>query len=180
LQETRGATSDDKMQISHAIIGIVLFTVLMGAIVSFHDGVETSYVLPADQAIFNTSKDLSKDTGLSIGQELNDITVFTGLDMIGNLYTIFASGQYDSLSDFFQSGNLFDIAGTIILAVVGGVLAFFGVFVAPFQIAGIFANHYNWLPYDSDLNGIIVGLLVCMVVYLYFALKKVQTNQGGL
>lgn len=168
------------MQISHAIIGIVLFTVLIGAIVQFHNGVEIAYVLPADQAVFNTSNDPNPGNGLSIGQELDQLTVFTGLNMIGNLYDIFHSGEFNDLSDFFQLGNLYDIAGTVLLAAVGGILTFFGVFFAPFQIAGIFSSHYHWLPYDSDLNGIIVGLLTCMVVYLYFALKKVQTNQGGL
>jgi len=145
------------MKASHAVASLVLFAMLIGFVTTFHSGIVSTYGVPQPQPRMIGEVNTS-DT---IGSRLVEINIFDGLDTIT---VAFETGA---------SGNLLDLIGSVLLGGIGLIQSIFGVFSAPFEIAGIVECYYDLPPM------LLRGLLVIFSVYLAFIIAYIKTGGGG-
>jgi len=149
-------------KLSHGIVGIILFTVLIGLIVNFYDGVKNSYVPSNETTQFDTGSSDEIDNQ-NIGEALKNLPILRYL------------ASLSTFTDAIKSGSTTDIIGSLVILMVGGIGALLSIFIVPFMIASILENYYSWIPgYTIQI------FLVILIVYIFIAYKKSSTQQGGL
>lgn len=138
----------------HGIAGLVLFSMLIGLVMSFYNGVEAAYGVPVEVKLV-----CGVYTNQTIGQELQDINIVESVDFI-----------VDAI-DPEGIGNPADLIGAVFLSGLGVIFLCLSVFSAPFEIAQIIECHYGLPPM------FIRGLLVLMCIYIAYIIISAKLKK---
>lgn len=143
-------------KLRHGITGLVVFTLLIGLIMTFYTGLDDVYDIPTPES----QTRCGTNTTATIGSALQDIDVIKHVAWLENVF------------DPTKTGNVADLVGAIALAALGIPLLGIGIFTAPYDIARVLECYYN-LP-----TGFLRVILILMCIYIAYIIisAKVQKD----
>ena len=145
-------------KLRHAVAGLVLFTIMIGSLITFYDnGLVSGYgITPTDYKEINGKNQ-------SIMDQFKDMNLISGINA--------TTRGFLKISPPKGSNIEFDIIGGLLITGIGVVKSFIGLASTPFEFIAILLEYYAEIPH------IITELALFVAVYVCFVLLSLYVNR---
>lgn len=138
------------LKIENVLVGLILFSTLVGLIFSVYTNISSEYDITPDYV---------DGDGKTVIEALNDINFISGFDEVQNSITVLYDRDESTASEF-------DILGSLKAGAIGVVKVATGLLTAPLEIIAVIIGFYN-IP-----SAAFVGLGLIIIIYIGYMLLK--------